>query len=172
MNKTHDDFYHELLTRGITAFQAALKGPDPDGEDRDAPTMDDYLIVLQGQKMNLHGRASGHPRLGTAYIQTSLLIHVTQDQQWARTLSRWYRLGKPRRLDTSQLAPDLDLAGYCIPMGPDGFSIPLHLARRLMEQRPTALSRSATEMGMIALSETLSEIAKGWPPRGDVPSRG
>ncbi|WP_196222665.1 DUF6634 family protein [Pseudooceanicola algae] len=165
MNMTHDYLNQEFLMRSVTAFRAALIGPDPDGDDRDAPILNDYLTVLQGRRMKLHGWASGHPRLGAAFVTTSQLIHVTPDRRWARTLSRWYRLGRPQRLDTSQLSPDIELAGYCVPMTPDGFSIPLHLARRLMEQGPTGLSRSAMEKGLIELSESLSAIAESWPPQ-------
>ncbi|MEP2983668.1 MULTISPECIES: DUF6634 family protein [Alphaproteobacteria] len=166
MNKMHDDLYYNLLTRSITAFQAAMKGPDPHGKERDAPMVDDYLIVLQGQKMKLHGWGAKHPNLGTTFIQTSLLIHVTENQKWAHTLSRWYRLANPVKLDTSQLSPDIDLAGYCVPVGLGGVSVPLHLARRVMAQQPTRLSRIAEEKGFNALSETLSEIARIWPPKG------
>lgn len=165
MNNTNDYLYLELLKRSITAFQAALQGPDPDGEGRDAPMMDHYLIVLQGQKMNLHGWSEGHPRLGTSFVHTSLLMHVSEDQKCARTLSRWYRLGDPERLDASQLSPDIDLASFCVPMGLDGISIPLHLARRLMEQQPNLLAGIAAEKGFDDVSKTLSDIAKSWPPQ-------
>ncbi|WP_058249562.1 DUF6634 family protein [Tropicibacter naphthalenivorans] len=165
MNNIHDHLYYELLMRSVTAFRAALAGPDTDGAEHDTPTIDDYLIVLRGEKMNLHGWATGHPKLGDAYIQTSLLIHVTQDEKWARTLSRWYRLESPRHLDTSQLSPDADLAGYCIPVGLGGFSAPLHLARRLMELRPSDLCRIASEKGFDEVSKTLNDIAKIWPPK-------
>ncbi len=165
MNNTHDYLYLELLKRSVTAFQAALQGPNPDGADQDAPKMEHYLIVLQAQKMTLHGWVEGHPRLGTRIINTSLLIHVSEDRKWARTLSRWYRLGDPERLDTSQLSPDIDLASFCVPMGLDGISIPLHLARRIMEQQPTRLAAIAAEKGFDNVSKTLSDIAKSWPPQ-------
>ena len=165
MNDTHDDLYLELLKRSITAFHAAIQGPEPAGVDRDAPMMDQYLIVLQGQKMNLHGWADGHQKLGTGHIQTSLLIHITADRKWARTLSRWYHLGDARRLDTSQFSPDIDLASFCVPMGLDGISLPLHLARRVMEQQPTRLAGIAAEKRFDDVSKTLSDIAKSWPPQ-------
>ena len=166
MNNKHDFLYFELLKRSVTAFQAALKGPDLDGADHDAPMMDHYLIVLQGQKMNLHGWADGHPKLGTSLIQTSLLIHISEDQKWARTLSRWYLLGDAQRLDTSELSPDIDLASFYTPVGVDGVSIPLHLARRVMELQPTRLAGIARERGFGDVAVTLSEIAKSWPPKG------
>lgn len=164
MNNKQDLLYYELLMRSITAFQAALQGPDPDGADHDAPMMDDYLIVLQGQKMNLHGWADGHPRLGTGRVQTSLLIHISEDKKWARTLSRWYMLGDAQRVDTSQLAPDIDLASFCILVGSDGIGIPLHLARRVMEVQPSQFRGIARQRGFDDVAATLSEIAESWPP--------
>jgi len=49
-----------------------------------------------------------------------MLIHVTHDARWARTLSRWYRLETPRRIDTSQVSPEVGLASYCPIIGLDG----------------------------------------------------
>lgn len=45
----------------------------------------------------LVGLASGHPLLAgeDRPIMTSDLWLVSADLKWARTLSRWYRLGKP-----------------------------------------------------------------------------
>lgn len=45
----------------------------------------------------LAGLSSGHPLLpGEARpIVTSDLCLIAEDQTWARTLSRWYRLGRP-----------------------------------------------------------------------------
>lgn len=157
--------------RSITAFRAALQGPDPDGVDKDAPILDDYLIVLQGQKLSLHGRVSAHPKLGTTFITTSLLIHMSHDQQWARTLSRWYRLKAPQCLEPSQVAPDTDLSNCCVVMGLEGFSIPPHLARRLMELRPDSLSRLAVEKGFDEVGKTLAEISDSWPPQREINAR-
>ncbi len=167
MNNISDYLYREMLMRSVTAFQAALKGPDPEGLDRDAPVLDDYLIVLQGQKMTLQGYVTGHPKLGSSFITTSQLIHVSRDGKWARTLTRHYRIEDAQQVDTSRLSPGDDLAGFCFPVGSNAFSIPLHLARRMIEQQPTALSRRAREKGLDDVAEALSEIAKSWPPRGD-----
>lgn len=164
MNNPHKYPYLELLMRSITAFQAAMLGPDPYAAERDAPVLDRYLVVLQRQKLNLHGWVNGHPKLGTRWIQTSVLIHVTQDQKWARTLSGWYRLGDPGRLDTSRLSPEIDLAGICVPMGDDRVRIPLQLGRRIMEQRPTRFAELAKDKGYGDVSQKLVEIAERWPP--------
>ena len=165
MNNKPELLYLERLMRSITAFQAALQGPDPEGADQDAPIMDQYLIVLQGQKMNLHGWADGHPKLGKTFIHTSLLIHISEDRKWARTLSRWYQLGDAQQMDTSQLSPDIDLASFCTPVGLAGVSIPLYLARRVMGLQPTRLAGIARERGFGDVAATLSEIGKSWPPK-------
>lgn len=164
MKNTHDYLYLELLKRSVAAFQSALKGPDPEGEHIDAPMLDQYLIVLDGQKMNLHGWVDGHPKHGTSLIQTSLLVHVTQDRRWARTLSRWYQLGDLSAATATQISPDIDPAVVCSPMGTGGISIPFTLAQRVMEQQPTRFAEIAVEKSFEDLSSTLSEIAKNWPP--------
>ncbi len=43
----------------------------------------------------LEGIATGHPRLGDGWVITSPLVAIDPDGQWARTLSRWYRLSEP-----------------------------------------------------------------------------
>lgn len=164
MTNKHDLMYFELLKRSVTAFEAALQGPDPDGADCDAPMMDQYLIVLQGQKMNLQGWADGHPRLGTTLIQTSLLIYVTEDGRWARTLSRWYQLGDAQQLDDARMMPDTEPEGISIQLGPNSVSVPLVHARRILELQPAHFARIAEEKGFQEVHDALSEIRKSWPP--------
>ena len=41
----------------------------------------------------LEGIVSGHPSLGNKVIHTSQLYVVNVSERWARTYSRWYRLG-------------------------------------------------------------------------------
>jgi hypothetical protein len=64
-----------------------LAGPD-------APILDQWTPML-GNNIFLVGMATGHPKLvGTdRLISTSELFLVSEDKAWARTLSRWYRLG-------------------------------------------------------------------------------
>jgi len=51
----------------------------------------------------LTGLSTGHPQLvgRDRLIITSDLQLVSSDQMWARTTSRWYRLGVPQRLAES-----------------------------------------------------------------------
>ena len=94
----------------LSAFRAVVRGPDPDGADNAAPYMEDWTPVLRGEHLYLAGQVTGHPRLGDTYVFTSGLVYVTEDQQWARTLSRWYRPGAPLAVDTSAAFPDVVLA--------------------------------------------------------------
>ncbi len=69
----------------------------------DAPMLDQWMIA-QRPVSCLVGRSSGHPSLmGEGRpITTSDLWLISEDGQWARTLSRWYRLGRPVRQDGDQ----------------------------------------------------------------------
>jgi hypothetical protein len=64
----------------------------------------DQWMIAQRLVPCLAGRSSGHPILmGKGRpIATSDLWLISEDGQWARTLSRWYRLGRPVRQDGDQ----------------------------------------------------------------------
>lgn len=52
--------------------------------------------------IRLTGTGKGHPRLGDSEIlTTSIAVVVNETERWARTLSRYYRLGRPARNPTS-----------------------------------------------------------------------
>ena len=65
-----------------------LAGVEPPILDRWAPAL--------GTNVYLVGLSTGHPILigENRLISTSELMLVSDDQTWARTLSRWYRLGR------------------------------------------------------------------------------
>ncbi|HWA80135.1 MAG TPA: DUF6634 family protein [Acetobacteraceae bacterium] len=72
----------------------------------EAPSRSDLLgaPVLQGWSevpfaaTRLTGRGSGHPRLGNPdNLTTSMAVVINEPEGWARTLSRYYRLGRPAR---------------------------------------------------------------------------
>jgi hypothetical protein len=58
-----------------------------------APIIDDWTIADR-QESALAGLISGHPVLGTRPGITSSVFALDLDHGWARTWSRWYRLGK------------------------------------------------------------------------------
>jgi hypothetical protein len=65
-----------------------LAGVEPPILDRWAPAF--------GNNVFLVGLSTGHPKLvgQNRLISTSELMLVSEDQAWARTMSRWYRLGR------------------------------------------------------------------------------
>ncbi len=59
-----------------------------------APVLADYKTAL-GYAFALQGVVRGHPRLRDGKeIVTSQLFYLNQELGIARTMSRWYRLGK------------------------------------------------------------------------------
>ena len=62
-----------------------------------APLLDQWDLA-QRTAICLVGRSNGHPLLPGMgrQIATSELWLMSADRRWARTSSRWYRLGEPR----------------------------------------------------------------------------
>ncbi len=60
----------------------------------DAPILNRWAPRI-GTSLFLVGLSTGHPKLvgEDRPIRTSQVFMVSEDQAWARTLSRWYRLG-------------------------------------------------------------------------------
>jgi hypothetical protein len=71
-------------------------GVSPEHLAEDAPFLDRWTIGYRPVAC-LVGLSTGHPLLpgDGRQIATSDLILMSQDRSWARTLSRWYRLGRP-----------------------------------------------------------------------------
>lgn len=61
-----------------------------------APILDRWILAERIVPC-LAGLSTGHPRLVGAerLIGTSDLWVLSEDRNWGRTLSRWYRLGRP-----------------------------------------------------------------------------
>lgn len=83
----------------LSALVADMKkicGAEAPGHLAEAPILDHWVI---GRRLIpcLVGRSTGHPKLkGEGRpITTSDVWLISDDQAWARTLSRWYRLGRP-----------------------------------------------------------------------------
>lgn len=151
----------------LTAFRSVIADPDPEDANIDAPCLDGWTPVLRGAQLSLAGNVEGHPALGKTQIVTSPLIHVSEDDQWARTLSRWYRLGAPLATDTANAFPETAVAGYCEILAPDVLSVPLHFARRLTDKRPVRMAKQAFELGFDDLVPPLTLMARTWPMIGD-----
>lgn len=71
-------------------------GVRPEHLAADAPFLDRWTVGYRPVAC-LVGLSTGHPLLPEdgRQIATSDLKLMSQDQSWARTLSRWYRLGRP-----------------------------------------------------------------------------
>jgi len=92
------DYLHEELTR-LKALCIDLEwlkvGALPSFDELEsAPFIDDYTFVQRGVT-SLAGEISGHPLLGITTAVTSDLCVFAPDLGWARTFSRYYRLGSP-----------------------------------------------------------------------------
>jgi hypothetical protein len=60
-----------------------------------APTLDRWRAIVTPVGVRLTGRVLGHPRLGDTTALISPLWAADDGDRWVRTLSRFYRLGKP-----------------------------------------------------------------------------
>jgi len=102
-------FGRETLTDEMFTFQAARLlaladdmervrcGVPPEAmADEEAPILDRWILAQRGVPC-LAGLSTGHPLLvgEGRLIGTSDLWLLSEDRAWARTLSRWYRLGRP-----------------------------------------------------------------------------
>jgi hypothetical protein len=67
-----------------------------DPELASAPLLDDYVCMSDGENVYFVGHVSGHPRVPDGPCTTSLVVAADRNtQSWIRTVSRWYRLGRP-----------------------------------------------------------------------------
>ena len=86
-----DRIWFDKVLRAIAAAEA---GPS-DADIAQAPILSDWKAAISpGGHIMLWGEVSDHPLLGTTSITTSQLIAIDPEAGWARTASRWYRLGR------------------------------------------------------------------------------
>ena len=80
----------------VDDLEAIRSGIHPERLAEGAPILDSWTLTHRPEAC-LAGRSTGHPRLQGAArpIVTSDLWLMSRDEIWARTLSRWYRLGRP-----------------------------------------------------------------------------
>jgi hypothetical protein len=88
---------------GLAADVAAIRsgeGPRP-SDLLGTPVLDNWSLEPFRAHL-LAGTVRGHPRLGDSPVRTTMAVLVDENEGWARTLSRYYRLGrkaKRRRVD-------------------------------------------------------------------------
>ncbi|SIT17948.1 DUF6634 family protein [Paracoccus saliphilus] len=98
------------LDRALASIRAAEAGPTDD-DLAAAP-----VLELWRPLANIHaavvlwGQVTGHPRIGASTITTSRLIALDRQAGWARTYSRWYRLGEPFSEFEANVARDLKIS--------------------------------------------------------------
>lgn len=87
----NDRIWFDKVLRAIAAAEA---GPS-DADLAQAPVLSDWKAAISpGGHVMLWGEVTDHPLLGNASIHTSQLIAIDPAAGWARTASRWYRLGR------------------------------------------------------------------------------
>lgn len=87
--------YQDLLALEelVVDLRHIALGNAPTHDDlRNAPFLDSWLLAARPQQC-LVGHVTGHPLLHGPTIKTSQLWSFDPDQHWARTHSRFYRLG-------------------------------------------------------------------------------
>jgi hypothetical protein len=98
-------FETERLASLVTDMERIRRGELPKAlaSGEDAPILDRWILGHRPVPC-LAGLSTGHPRLAgvNRAIATSDLWLMSEDRTWARTLSRWYRLGRP----AEQSGPD------------------------------------------------------------------
>lgn len=60
-----------------------------------APLLTDYIVEPCAGGIRLYGVVSGHPTIEDGWCTTSPVIAADEAQMWCRTVSRYYRLGRP-----------------------------------------------------------------------------
>ncbi len=81
------------MQRARIALDEATTGPS-EAVLADAPRLSLWQPLLMGRDVCLAGEVTGHPHLAADFITTSPLIALCPKLAWARTMSRFYRLGR------------------------------------------------------------------------------
>ena len=85
----------EAIAAGLREWTRIRNGFVPgEAELAGAPVLSHWTVeVLPGGLPYLIGEVSGHPQLADGWCTTSVLLAADLELGWARTLSRYYRLG-------------------------------------------------------------------------------
>ena len=84
-----DENFEEVLR----AIADAERGPT-DEELSNAPTINLYRLETIGESVQqIYGQVQGHPTIEEPYVTTTPLFGFDPDAGWARSRSRWYKLG-------------------------------------------------------------------------------
>ncbi|QPM92025.1 hypothetical protein PSAL_032880 [Pseudooceanicola algae] len=152
-----------LIELYLSAFRAVHRRPDPAQLKTEAPCLANWTVATRGREIFLVGDVTGHPLLGDSWIQTSTLIFVSEDRQWARTLSRWYRLRSAFVPPLPDEYAGVSLRGYLVSVDDGIISLPMHMARKFMVRRPQEVADLAFSVGYDDLVPELTRLARAWP---------
>ncbi len=84
--------YADIVRRAWLALEAAEEGPTAEVL-AESPLLMNWQIIMMAGRLCLAGEVSGHPTLKDDFITTSHLVFLSPSLDWARTMSRFYRLG-------------------------------------------------------------------------------
>lgn len=86
------------LTSLVADMERVLAGTLPEAIAAETPPILDRWVLGSRVVPCLVGLSTGHPELAgrNRMISTSDVWLLSDDMAWARTASRWYRLGRPR----------------------------------------------------------------------------
>lgn len=87
----------EAIRDGLRAAIEIRQGKLPTPNELEAaPVLTQLAIAEDGAGLpRLVGSVQGHPRLGSGWCTTSVVLAMASDVTWARTVGRLYRLSEP-----------------------------------------------------------------------------
>ena len=87
----------EVVAAGLRELAKLQGGYTPSKSELDqAPVLTSWLVEdMSNGLRRLGGVVTGHPTIRPGWCWTSVLLFVAADGSWARTISRYYRLGEP-----------------------------------------------------------------------------
>lgn len=88
----------EKLRAAFRDLDLLKSGWRPDASIEAVPLDLWFPITHRGLDLPALAGDAEHPRIGRSLITTSPVLWISDDQSIARCLSRWYRLGQPRRV--------------------------------------------------------------------------
>jgi hypothetical protein len=101
------DLAHRLRALAEDCDRLALRRSISPIELRSAPLLEDWVPTITPAGVRLIGYASGHPVHGHRMVMTTALWWADPDGAWVRSLSRFYRLGRPAHPDDASRLPPL-----------------------------------------------------------------
>jgi hypothetical protein len=85
----------ESVLAALADRHRLIKGWRPgETELAGAPLLEDWMIERGNGVHYLIGSVTGHPRIENGLMTTSAIVVMSEQEGWARTASRWYRLGR------------------------------------------------------------------------------